>query len=466
MANDDLTSPADSPPGGSVAGVERKSLQGNETHAAVRSTRSVFLVAAGATTLEYYDFMLYGIVASLVFGRVFFPVSSPLTATLLALASFGVGFAARPLGGVVAGYWGDRRGRRPVLIASLLIMGCATALVGILPGYERLGWGAPVLLVVLRLIQGLATGGESGGAVVYGVESAPGHRRGVYGSFSGMGQSLGALLAMVIFGVISASLSEDDLCSWGWRVPFLIGGVLTVISVVPLLRSPDTWDFVRDVAQNSGAKRKGPLLALFRHHPRSLLLATGLSVGTNGTIYILLTFSVIYATKNSWSESEAVYGQIVLTAAVTACILFAGILTDRFGAYRLLLAASVLTGIFNFVLYAAISSGSAVAFFGAFAVAGLINAFVTGCTPVYFASLFPASARYSGVSVSYQAGAAISGFAPAVAVFLFDISGEAMWAAPLFGAVLVAVLAVCTVMLRDSARSLDNTEAMRTVERN
>ncbi|MBC3191936.1 MFS transporter [Pseudonocardia sp. C8] len=421
-----------------------------------RRRRSVFLVAAGATTLEYYDFMLYGLVASLIFGQVFFPVSNPVMGTLLALGSFGVGFVARPLGGVLAGYWGDRHGRRPVLIASMVAMGCSTVLVGLLPGYDRIGLWAPVLLVLLRLVQGLAAGGESGGAVVYGVESAPRNQRGVYGSFSGMGQSLGALLAMVVFLLVSSVMSEEALTAWGWRIPFLIGGVLTLVGIVPLLRTPDTREFATQV-EKVEARQRRPLRILFRQHPRALLLATGLSLGTNGTIYILLTYAVFYAKDHGWATSQTVLGQVVLTASVTGCILFAGVLTDRFGAARLIVVAGVAMAVFNFVLFGALSGESVVAFFVVFAVAGAIDSFITGCTPVYFASLFPASARYSGVSITYQAGAALSGFAPALAVFLYEVSGRAMWSGPVLGLVLLTLMVTCTVLLRSSAKQLDDT---------
>lgn len=423
--------------------------------------RSVFLVAAGATTLEYYDFMLYGIAASFIFGPVFFPVDDPLTSTLLALASFGVGFVARPLGGVVAGHLGDRHGRRPVLIASLVVMGAATTMVALLPGYDRIGALAPTVLVILRLVQGLATGGESGGAIVYGVESAPESKRGVFGSFSGMGQSFGALLAIIVFTIVSATLSQGALYSWGWRIPFLIGGVVTMIGIIPLLRTPDTKDFTKQVEGRIEESDRRPFRELFREHPRALLLATGLSLGTNGLIYILLTFAITYAKENGWSESQALLGQVVLVSAVTACVIFAGALADRIGAHRTVVLGALLTAVFNFALFGAISSGTAVVFFAAFAVAGMINALITGTSPVYFASLFPARARYSGVSLTYQAGAAISGFAPAVAVFVYDVSGKAMWAVPAFGVVIATILATCTLLLRDSARQLGQGETER-----
>ncbi|MER6877380.1 MFS transporter, partial [Amycolatopsis sp. NPDC000673] len=281
---------------------------------------SAFLVAAGATALEYYDFMLFGIAASIMFGPVFFPVANPLTATLLALASFGVGFVARPLGGILSGHFGDRYGRRPVLLASLVAMGTATTLVGLLPGYRQIGWWAPVLLVVLRLVQGLATGGESGGAIVYGVENAPAGKRGVFGSYSGMGQSLGALLAIGAFTAVSAAMPESALLSWGWRVPFLAGGIVTLIGILALARTRDTKDFVSEVG--AGKAGRTPLRVLFREHPRALLLATGLSVGTNGLIYILLTFAITYSKDNGWSGSQALAGQVLLVAAVAAAVIF------------------------------------------------------------------------------------------------------------------------------------------------
>ncbi|GAA1018730.1 MULTISPECIES: MFS transporter [Amycolatopsis] len=414
---------------------------------------SAFLVAAGATALEYYDFMLFGIAASIMFGPVFFPVANPLTATLLALASFGVGFVARPLGGILSGHFGDRYGRRPVLLASLVAMGTATTLVGLLPGYRQIGWWAPVLLVVLRLVQGLATGGESGGAIVYGVENAPAGKRGVFGSYSGMGQSLGALLAIGAFTAVSAAMPESALLSWGWRVPFLAGGIVTLIGILALARTRDTKDFVSEVG--AGKAGRTPLRVLFREHPRALLLATGLSVGTNGLIYILLTFAITYSKDNGWSGSQALAGQVLLVAAVAAAVIFAGALADRIGAHKAVVLGAVLTAVFNFVLFGVIAGHSQVAFFAAFAVAGVINALITGPTPVYFASLFPTKVRYSGVSLAYQTGAAISGFAPAAAVFFFDVSGQAVWSVPLFGVVLAGILAVCTLLLRNSAREFE-----------
>lgn len=417
--------------------------------------RSAFLVAAGATTLEYYDFMLFGIAASIMFGPVFFPVANPLTATLLALASFGVGFVARPLGGVLSGHFGDRYGRRPVLLASLVAMGTATTLVGALPGYRQIGWWAPVLLVILRLVQGLAAGGESGGAIVYGVENAPAGKRGVFGSYSGMGQSFGALLAIGAFTIVSAALPEAALLNWGWRIPFLVGGVVTLIGILALTRTRDTQDFVADVGDRAATANRTPLRVLFREHPRALLLATGLSVGTNGVIYILLTFAITYSKDHGWPGPAALGGQVVLVALVAASVIPAGALADRIGAHKAVVLGAVLTAAFNFVLFGVITAHSPLAFFASFAVAGVINSLITGTTPVYFASLFPTKVRYSGVSLAYQTGAAISGFAPAAAVFFFDVSGQAFWSVPLFGVVLAAILAVCTLLLRGSAREFE-----------
>ncbi|MBW8087302.1 MULTISPECIES: MFS transporter [Streptomyces] len=407
----------------------------------------IFFVSCMGTTLEYYDFLIYGTAASLVFNKLFFPADDPLVGTLLAFAAFGTGFLARPLGGILAGHWGDRVGRRRMLILTLTTMGLSTMAVGLLPTYAVIGVWAPVLLVVLRLVQGLAAGGEWGGAALYGVESAPPDRRAFYGSFTGAGISIGGLLAIAVFAAMNA-LFPDAMLTWGWRIPFLLGGLLIVVGLVARQGADDV-----PRQADSGAPPAVPLVTVVRHHPRALLLTFGLSLGYNAIAYIGFSFFLTYAVAVGHSTGESLGAQAVFLTGATIFSLVSGALADRFGRRPVVLVGAVLTGVYLFAFFWLVKNGNPVLFHLAFALASPLTASMKGATPAMIAEQFPATVRYSGASLGYQLGAALGGgLAPTVATLVFVSSGRATWSVPLLGLAVAALVAVCVLGLPETLR--------------
>ncbi len=428
--------------------------------AARPSPFKVFFVSGIGTTLEYYDFLIYGTAASLVFDKLFFPAADPLVGTLLALAAFGTGFLARPLGGVLAGHWGDRVGRRRILVVTLTVMGLSTVAVGLLPTYSAIGPWAPVLLVVLRLVQGIAAGGEWGGAALYGIESAPPRKRAFYGSFTGAGISIGGLLAIGVFGLVN-TLFPAAMLSWGWRIPFLLGSLLIVVGMVARRGATETPE--RAAAETPP---RIPLVTVFRQHPRALLLTFGLSLGYNAIAYIGFSFFLAYAVAVGRTPGESLGAQAVFLTGTTLFSLVSGMLADRFGRRPVVLAGAVLTGLYLFAFFWLVKNGNSVLFYLAFAFASPLTAAMKGATPALIAEQFPASVRYSGASLGYQLGAALGGgFAPAVATLVFVSSGKATWSVALLGFAVAALVTGCVLglpeTLRTSAENKIAEEALR-----
>src|SRR5688572_6573184 len=259
------------------------------------SVRVVALASLIGTTIEWYDFFLYGTAAALVFNRLFFPQVDALTGTLAAYGTYAVGFVARPLGGIIIGHYGDKVGRKSMLVLTLMIMGIATFLIGLLPTYEQIGPWAAVALVLLRLAQGFGVGGEWGGAVLMAVEHAPPGRRGFYGSWPQIGVPAGLLLANAVFMFVRMALPEDEFLSWGWRVPFLISIVLVGVGLVIRVRIMETPAFSR--IKEAAVESRQPILEVLRRYPKQVLLAMGARFAENGAFYIYSAFVLTYATQ-------------------------------------------------------------------------------------------------------------------------------------------------------------------------
>src|SRR3954465_5760393 len=281
------------------------------------------------TTIEWYDFFLYNTAAALVFNKLFFPTFDPIAGTMAAFGTYAVGFAARPIGGIVIGHYGDKVGRKSMLVFTLVIMGIATSLIGLLPTYESIGSGAAVLLIVLRLVQGFGVGGEWGGAVLMAVEHAPPGARGFYGSWPQTGVPAGLLLSAAVFSYF-ARLPEEQFLSWGWRVPFLISILLVAVGLLIRLRIVETPTFARVKETRSEAHQ--PLVQVFRDHKREVLLAMGARLAENGAFYIYTVFSLVYTTQKVGIARQTVLNGILIAAA---CALVAiplyGALSDRIG---------------------------------------------------------------------------------------------------------------------------------------
>ncbi|MFH8898856.1 MFS transporter [Streptomyces coeruleorubidus] len=376
------------------------------------------------TAIEFYDFFVYGTAAALILGPLFFPTFSPVAGTLAAFATFGVGFIARPLGSVLFGHIGDRRGRRPVLVASLLLTGASTVAVGCVPTYEAIGVAAPLLLLVLRFLQGLGLGGEWGGAVLLTVEHAPAGRRGLWSSFPQVGPALGFLLANGVVLGLSATLSEAQFASWGWRVPFWAAGVLAVVGLwlrSSLTESPGFLQ-IDDHA-------RVPLVEVLRDHWRLLLLTGGALAIGYAIFYAVTTWSLAYGT-----ERLGVSRSVMLTCIMAAVVVkgaltpLVALLGDRYGRRPLCLAGCAAAALWMFPMVALLATGAPLPMFLGFL--GAMLAFITmfAVIAAYLPELYEPRVRCTGAAVGYNLGGVLGGaLTPIVATALAEQSGRVPW---------------------------------------
>ncbi len=379
--------------------------------------RQVILACFIGTTIEWYDFFLYGTAAALVFNKLFFPTLDPLTGTLSAYGTFAVGFVARPLGGIVFGHYGDRIGRKTMLVWSLLIMGVATAAIGLIPSYARIGIWAPTLLVVLRFVQGFGVGGEWGGAVLLAVEHSSGGRRGFHGSWPQMGVPAGLLLSTGLFALLSARLPESAFLAWGWRVPFLVSVVLIAIGLFVRLRVLESPVFV--ALKETRRDSRAPLLDVFRRHPREVLIGMGMRFAQNVLFYIYTVFVPGYGEKTLGYHRSVMLGGVVVASVVGLVgIPFWSHLSDRVGRRPVYLAGALISLVLAYPSFWLIErSPGLVAFAIVLAMVG--HDMMYGPMAAYFSELFGTGVRYSGVSLVYQLTSLFSGgLAPFIATLL------------------------------------------------
>jgi MFS family permease len=382
------------------------------------STRSLFAASLVGTSIEWYDYYIFGTAAALVFGSLFFPQASSAAGTLAAFATFAVGFLARPLGGAVIGHFGDRIGRKSMLIFTLILTGGATFLIGVLPTYAAIGVGAPLLLVALRIVQGFGVGGEWGGAILIATEHASPRRRAVYGSFAQFGVPIGVLTSNLAFLAVSG-LSDDAFMSYGWRIPFLLSVLLVILGVMVRRRLQDAPEFGRVKQQN--ALSRVPFAELARRQPRNLVLASLASIAAPAVGYTVIVYMLTYGTTVVGFDRGTLLTLILLsTVAWIATILVTAMLSDRFGSKRMYVLGAVTAVLWPLPMFGLVNTGSAGAALVAFIVAAMVQGLMAGAQGGLFAEIFEVRFRYSGISIAYQLGGMIGGaLTPIVATALF-----------------------------------------------
>jgi len=370
------------------------------------------------TTIEWYDFFIYGTAAALIFNRIFFPAFDPITGTLAAFATYSVGFFARPLGGIVFGHFGDRIGRKSMLLATLLLMGVPTIVIGLIPAYDAIGYWAAVILVAMRVIQGLAVGGEWGGAVLMAVEHAPKGKKGFFGSLPQTGVAPGLILASLAMGAI-ARLPEADMLSWGWRIPFLASVLLLTVGWFIRIRISESPDFER--FKKSGHDVKVPILHVIRHHPWELLKVGGARMAEVTWFYTVSTFALSYGSMRLGLSKSLMLNAIIAGATVALVAMpLSGMLGDRIGNRRVFAIGSVAICIFSFPFFQLLADARPAAVYIAMMVAiGGIYSLLYASEGNLFSSQFPAEVRYSGISLAVQVSGALGGgLAPMLATWL------------------------------------------------
>jgi MHS family shikimate/dehydroshikimate transporter-like MFS transporter len=413
--------------------------------------RRVAFASSIGTTLEWYDFFIFAAAAALVFNKLFFPSVDPVAGTIAALASSTVGFISRPLGGIVFGHFGDRFGRKRMMVASLTGMGVVTFLIGLLPTYSSIGIAAPVLLVSLRFLQGIAIGGEWGAASVLVVEHSTPKNRGFYGSWPQMGVPAALLLSSGVMALVNGMTSADEFAAWGWRVPFLLSGLLVIVGIVVRMKVSESPSFQR--LQAARTRVQVPLLALLRKEKKRTLLMAGSIAGENISFYLIAVYSLVFLTQNVKVPRPVALQALMIAAA---CMLVTGplfgALSDRIGRKKVKIFGIVFLGLFMGPFFAMLSTGSYPLIVLAMTLAMAVGqGAAQGSLPSLFAEQYPAEIRVSGVSLAFQLATIVwSGPTPVVAALLVIWAGS-WWPLPALvgGAAVMAVL--CNLQLREAA---------------
>jgi MFS family permease len=441
----------------------------------------VALTALAGTSIEWYDFFIYGTAAALVFPTLFFPSDlPPLVAQLASFSTFAVGFVGRPLGGMVFGHFGDRAGRKVALVTALLMMGVATTLIGLLPTYATVGALAPLLLVALRFVQGLAIGGQWAGAVLLATENAPPDKRGFYGAFAQIGVPAGVILANLVFLVVNATVSGNDFLAWGWRIPFLLSIGLIILAIYVQLTIEDTAEFrelqraarqraeealrrasqhglhATDVEKEIAAqRRRSPVLEALRMYPKEIALAAGALMAIQVSFYIFTTFLIAYGTNPAGLNlPRATMLAAVLISAVLMipALLVAARISDRHGRRGIFIAGAVLVGIWGFVLFPMIDTGSFMMIVIAITIGQIFFSMMYGPQAAFLTEMFSTRVRYSGASLGFQIGAIVGGaFAPMIATALVA-QFESAFAVSVYIAIACAITIASALMLRETYR--------------
>lgn len=415
------------------------------------SLRRVVAASFIGTTIEWYDFFLYGTAAALVFDRLFFPNFDPFAAKMAAFATFAVGFFARPLGGIVFGHYGDKVGRKAMLVTTLMLMGVATVLIGLLPTYEQIGVAAPVLLVLLRFTQGFGVGGEWGGAVLMAVEHGHEGRRGFHASWVQAGVPVGLLLANGVFHLAS-SMEEAAFLSWGWRIPFLLGVLLLGVGLfirLAILESP-----IFEKARQEAPPPKIPILTVLREHPRNVTLAMGARFAENAFFYIFTVLVLSYGSQQLGLAKPALLNAVLVgSAAQLVFIPWFGALSDRLGRRPVYLGGALFLLLFAFPFFQLLETRQPGLVLLAVVIGLIGHAAMYGPQAAFFSELFGTRVRYSGASLGYQLASPLAGgLAPLIATALLEWSGGKPWPVALYLCAMAVITLICVWLAEETHR--------------
>jgi MFS family permease len=421
------------------------------TAAKRKEARTVILSSYLGSTIEFYDFLLYATAAAVAFPKVFFAGADEWVGVVAAYATFAAGYVARPLGGIIFGHFGDRIGRKGMLIISMAMMGIASALIGLIPGASVIGpWGA-VILVILRVCQGIAVGGEWGGAALMALEHSDPKRRGFAASFVNAGAPTGAVLGTVVMGIFSA-LPQDAFLAWGWRVPFLLSFVLLIVGMFVRLRVAESPIFAEAVAKEGAqaAKRKIPLVEVLRR-PKALIMIMFAGAAGFGLQVVLPTFSVTYAVSKGAPQQGVLYAFAGASAISILFVLLGGRLSDRFGRRPVMVAGLALFIAYLFPMFGMLSSGNVGLIFLAFTVALILHSTLYGPLAAFVSEQFGTTNRYTGAAVGYQLATLIgAGFTPGIVAGLYKDSGQSITPVVVFLSVMALVSIVFILLTRES----------------
>jgi MFS family permease len=418
-----------------------------------RQIRKAALASTIGTTIEWYDYFLYGTAAALVFPTLFFPHASHYVALLESFGTYFVGFAARPVGAAIFGHWGDRIGRKATLIVTLLVMGLSTSVIGLLPGSASWGALAPVLLVLLRVLQGIAVGGEWSGSVLLSMEWGNQKRRGLMGSWPQLGVAIGLILSTGLLTLINTAVGEDSFASWGWRVPFLLSLLLVAVGLYIRLQILETPMFAKIVA--SKRVRKSPVLEVIKKHPKEIALSALVRMAEQMPFYVVTAFVLSYLTDSDhgYSENFVLVGTLIAAALEFLLVPYFGNLSDSVGRKKVYMAGAAIMGVWGFAYFALLDSGVAWVAFLALCVGLVPHAMLYGPQASLIAESFPTSMRYGGAGLGYQLSSVIAGGPAAlVATFLIHQFGTGYAVSAYIFVSALITLAACAA-LRDHTHS-------------
>ena len=416
------------------------------------SIRKVIVASLVGTSLEWYDFFIYGTAAALVFNKLFFPSFEPLVGTMLAFTTYAVGFVARPLGGVVFGHYGDKLGRKNVLVVTLLLMGIATFLIGVLPTHATIGVWAPILLVLLRFLQGIGLGGEWGGAVLMTLESGDPQRRGLNASWPQVGVPIGLLLANGVLSLMGAITSNEAFLSWGWRVPFLLSGLLVIVGLWIRMTIAESPLFSEVEAADS--KAAAPIVEVLRRYPKQVLLAIGARIGVDVAFYTFVLFVTTYVATYLELPNQYALNAVLIAATVQViAIPYFGHLSDRFGRRPIYLIGAIGSAFWVFVFFTMLDSQQFGLIVLAVVVALIFHAAMYGPQASFIAEMFPTKVRYTGASMGYQLAGILGGaLAPIISVALLDRFDTSVVVSVYVVAMLLATI-ICVFLAPETSKT-------------